>query len=147
MALSTSRRIAALVAAVAAIAVLVYLRDPPWLPAISSGFASWRTDASGIRYRPMRGHASFFVPSEAATVSIPVRAPYESPVDWPIVATFSVDDKPVDQIVLADDRWHTVTFRLPQPTGRRVRRIDIHADRTRSGNRGPHVGGAIISSR
>ena len=133
-----------LVSTAALIGVLLYLRDPPWLPGVSSGFTGWRTDASGIQFRPMRGRASFFVPSSASAIDIPIRAPFESPVDWPIVATFTVDDKPVNRIVLGDDRWHTVTIQLRQSTRRRVRRIDIHADRTRSGNRGPHIGEPVI---
>ena len=125
-------------------ALLAYLRDPPWLIHLSSGLAAWRTDATGIRYRPMGGRASFFVPAGAAAVTFPVRARFESPEDWPITATFSVDDRPVERLVLADGSWRTVTIDLRRATRRRVRRIDIHADRTRHWNYALDVGAVEV---
>ncbi len=43
---------------------LAYLRDPPWLDHMESGFRRWETAADGTRYRWTAGHASFFVPAE-----------------------------------------------------------------------------------
>ena len=121
-------------AVVALIGILAYLRDPPWLIHLTSGLAAWRSDASGMRYRPMGGRASFFVPAEAATVTLPVRARFHSTEDWPITATFSVDGRPVERLVLTDGNWRTVTIQIRRASRRRVRRIDIHADRTRQWN-------------
>jgi hypothetical protein len=119
---------------------LVYLRDPPWLLTVSSGFHAWQTDASGNRHRWMSPHASFFVPSGAQTIEIPLRATFDAPNDWPMVATITVDDRPVDRIVLSDPGWRRSVFHMPAPSGRRVRRIDIRLDRTRDGVRGAQVG-------
>lgn len=46
--------------AVALIALLASLRDPPWLAGLESGFRGWETGADGTRYRWTSGHASFF---------------------------------------------------------------------------------------
>ena len=93
----------------------------------------------------MSGRGSFFVPADAEAVTIPVRAPFSSPADWPIAATFVVDDRPVHRIVLTDGSWQRVTIPLRRPTRRRVRRIDIHADRTRTWNHGLDVGVVDVS--
>jgi hypothetical protein len=144
----TRRAIIAVVIAVAVLAALLaYLRDPPWLIHVSSGLGRERTDASGIRFRPMTGRGSFFVPADADSIVVPVRAPFRSPADWPITATFFVDDRPVHQMVLSDGSWQRVIIPLRRAAPRRVRRIDIHADRTRSWNHGLDVGIAEVSPR
>lgn len=125
---------------VAIVAALAYLRDPPWLIGISSGLARWQIDSPGVRYRWMSGHASFFVPSDAGVVEIPLRATFPSPGDWPIAATISIDDRVADRIVFTDETWRTSVLRLPPPARRRVRRIDIRADRTRPDNHSLQVG-------
>lgn len=134
--MAVRRATIAAAALTALVALLAYLRDPPWLIHVSSGFRAWRVDGAGLRYRTMTGHGSFFIPADATAVTLAVSAPFDSPSDWPITATFFVDDKPADRLVLDDDGWHTLTIRLGQPATRRVRRIDIRTDRTRSGNRG-----------
>ena len=140
MALIPARARAAIAAAAVLTALLAYLRDPPWLIHTTSGLAPWRTDSAGARYRPMGGHGSFFVPSDATAVTLRVRARFDSPADWPITATFSVDDRTAARVVLTDDGWRSVTLPLRRPSGRRVRRIDIRADRTRGSNHALDVG-------
>jgi hypothetical protein len=88
----------------------------------------------------MSGHASFFVPSDAGVVEIPLRATFPSPADWPITATISIDDRIADRIVFTDEAWKTSVLRLPPPARRRVLRIDIRADRTRLDNHSLQVG-------
>ena len=131
-------RALAIAAAIAVVASLAYLRDPPWLLGLESGFRGWETGADGARARWTGGHASFFVSSHASTVTIPLRTTADP--RWPITVTITVDDRPADRVVLTDGSWHVSRCRLPQPSGRRVRRIDIRADRTRSGNRAVQVG-------
>lgn len=144
MALTRARSIRWACAAAVSIALLVYLRDPPWLINVTSGLSEWRTDPSGVRYRRMGGRGSFFVPADATSVTVPVRARFASPADWPVTATFSVDDTPADRIVLTDGSWRTVRIPLRRRSDRRVRRIDIHADRTRVWNHGLDVGAAEV---
>jgi hypothetical protein len=136
----TRRIIAVAVIFAAASALLAYLRDPPWLITITSGLRPWQTDASGRRYRWTGGHASLFVPSDAPLLSIPLRTTFDAPADPPITVTITIDDRPVDRIVLTDPEWHLSTFRLPPGGSRRVRRMDIRVDRTRDDNRGAAVG-------
>ena len=135
------RRRAAVAAAVALLLVaLVYLRDPVWILQSTSGLRQWQVASDGTRFRWTGGHASFFVPSAAGTIEIPLRTTFDRPDDPPIVVTISMDDRPVDRIVLSDAAWHRGIVRLPPPGSRRARRIDIHVDRTREGNRGVQLG-------
>ena len=124
-----------------ALMALAYLRDPPWLRHVESGFSAWHTDPDGIRYRWTLGRASFFVPADGGQVALRLRSLKDNPADWPISVTLSIDGRDADVIKLQDDEWHTVVLRLPRPGSRRVRRIDIKLDRVRSGNRGIQVAG------
>lgn len=121
-------------------AALAYLRDPPWLLATTSGLGGWETDRDGARFRWTSGHASFFVAADWSAVELPICATFDTPADWPIVATVAVDDRPADRVVLGDDTWRHVVIRMPPRGARRVRRIDIRLDRTRHGNRGVQLG-------
>jgi hypothetical protein len=144
VALSPRRWAAGAIVAAAVIALLAHLRDPPWLIDVTSGLEPWRTDAAGVRYRPMGGRGSFFVRSDATSITVPVRAWFASPMDSPVTATFSIDDRPAERIVLQDGNWHAVTIELRRPTSRRVRRVDIHVDRTRHWNHGLDVGAVEV---
>ena len=134
------RRAIVIVAAVIAIAALAYLRDPPWLLTQTSGLRGWEADPDGRRLRWMGGHASFFVPSSARVIEIPIRTAFSRPDDGPIAVSVSLDDRPVDRVVLTDNAWRRSVVRLPAPGSRRVRRIDLRCDRTREDNRGAAVG-------
>jgi hypothetical protein len=129
-------------------AALAYLRDPPWLLSQTSGLRGWETAATGERFRWMGGHASFFVPAAARDVDIPIRTTFDRPQDWPIVVTVTIDDRPVDRLVLSDAAWRHSVVRMSAGMkagatwgrARRVRRIDIRVDRTREDNRGAAIG-------
>jgi hypothetical protein len=120
--------------------VLAYLRDPPWLIRMEAGFRPWETTEDGTRARWTGGHASFFVPSDAAAITMPIRTTFSGTSDSPVRVTLSIDGHTAQQLLLADDRWHPITLSLPPAGSRRVRRVDIRADRTRPGNRGVLVG-------
>ena len=136
--------IASVLAAAAVLALLAYLRDPPWLIGLTSGMRPVEMDASGGQYRWMGGHASLFVPSDARLISIPLRTTFATPDDPPITVSISIDDRPVDRIVLSDPEWRLSTVRLPPPGSRRVRRIDIRVDRTREDNYGAAIGTVAV---
>jgi hypothetical protein len=137
------KRLLLLAAPVMAIAI-AYLRDPEWLINVESGFRGWEMAADGTRYRWTDGHASFFVRSDASAAEIPVRTTVSTASDVPVSVTLSIDDRLADQLVLNDDGWQRVKLRLPAPGSRRVRRIDIRVDRTKTGNRGVQVGEVIV---
>jgi hypothetical protein len=132
--------IGVLVGAAAVAGSLAYLRDPPWLLGLSSGMRGWQIGTDGARYRWAAGHSSFFVPSDAGSIEIPLRATFDAPHDWPIVATITLDDRPVDRLVLSDAAWRRAVIILPSRHSRRVLRIDIRLDRTRDENHGVAVG-------
>lgn len=129
----------AVILVVAIAALLAWLRDPAWLAGMESGFGRWERASDGAEYRWTAGRASFFVPADLQAIEIPLRLPMQ-PGDWPAAVTISIDDRPADRVVLSEDGWLTRRIPLPPRGSRRLRRIDIHVDRTRPGNRGVMVG-------
>lgn len=143
MAIATAgrpRRAGRVVAAVVAVlAVVGYLRDPPWLINVTSGFSRQETREDGIRYRWTSGHASFFVSADARSVVLTMRSLKDTPTDWPVTATITIDDRPAQVITFDDEVWHPVKLDLPPRGDRDVRRIDIKLNRLRARERGLHV--------
>ena len=132
--------LAGLLVAAAVIAAAGYLRDPPWLLSTTSGLRAWESDRDGRRFRWMGGHASFFVPSSARLIEIPLHTTFESIGEWPVTVDVAIDDRASERLVLSDGEWHTMRLRLPPAGSRKVRRIDIRVDRTREDNRGAAIG-------
>jgi hypothetical protein len=126
------------------VAALAYLRDPPWLAGMESGFQRWQTEADGTRYRWIAGHASFFVPSTATAIVIPTRTAFDEPGDPGLLVSITIDDRGADEFVLRDDRWQAHELRLPPPGRRRSRRIDVRVDRLRHGMRGAQIGEVVV---
>ena len=140
-------RVSVLVTCIAALlAVLAYLRDPPWLANVSSGLTAWETDAAGIRYRWTRGHASFFVPTDAGAITLTLRSVKDTPADWPITVTTTIDDRPVHTLSFTDETWRDVTLQLPERGKRKFRRIDLKLDRLRARQRGVQLRDVRIGS-
>ena len=135
-----NRRRALLALLLPATALVVYLRDPPWVLAYSHGFDAWHTLPDGRRARWMKARASFHVPSEVRSMTLPMRSLKQFPADWPITATVLIDDRPATHVTFHHEEWHPVTVRLPPPGGRRARRIDIKLDRLREHGRGIELG-------
>jgi len=127
-------------AAVLIVAALWYLRDPAWLSSYSSGLHPWEQAEDGRRVRWTKGHASFFVPSDARRVTLPLRSLKDNPADWPITVTVTIDDRLAERLTLHDETWRELSLRLPPPGGRRWRRIDLKLDRVRSRLRGVQLG-------
>ena len=126
------------------VAALAYLRDPPWLTGMESGFRRWETASDGMRYRSMAGHASFFVPADARAIVIPARTSFADREDPPVEISIAIDDRPADAFVLRDDSWKLTEIRLPSPGSRRLRRIDVRVDRLRRGLRGADIGEVTV---
>jgi hypothetical protein len=127
------------------IAALAYLRDPPWLARIESGFRDWETAADGTRYRWTSGHASFFVPAAASAITIPARTTFETPGEPSVLVSIAIDDRAADEFVLRDDGWQVRKLRMPPPGRRHLRRIDVRVDRLREGNRGAQIGEVTVA--
>ena len=113
------------------ICALAYLRDPPWLLHMETGFEGW-THLTGERpFRWMAGRASFFVPSDYRWIDIPLRAMFVGKNRAPYVVRVTVNDRMAGGAVLEDEQWTTirVPLQVPASWSRRVVRIDLHANR------------------
>ncbi len=116
-------------------AAVVYLRDPPWTGQITSGMRDWEEDPPGTRFRWTTGRASFFIPSTAATMTLPLRAVFPGKDGKPVVVSISVDDRWLADIELPNpDAWVRTALPLPRrSTSRRFRRVDLRVNRTAVG--------------
>ena len=126
-----------------------YLRDPAWLAGQTTGLRAWERAADGGPYRWSGGHASFFVPSEAFQVRIPVATrfdPREPRGDEPMVVTFTIDDVRAARVLLVDAGGQDVVLQMPPRGSRRVRRIDVRTSVTREGNHGVKVGAVSMTT-
>ena len=141
----TTRRLLSLcIAAAGLVAALAYLRDPPWLAGMESGFRRWETAAGGVRYRWIAGHASFFVPATATAIVIPLRTTFSDPGDPSVRISIAIDDRLADEVVITDDQGSARALRLPPPGRRQLRRVDVRVDRLRPGMRGAQIGAVVI---
>jgi hypothetical protein len=115
-----------------AAALLLYLRDPAWLIDTDFGFFDWERNRAGQRLRWMGSHSSFFVPSDAKFVTIPLHALFLTDDRSPFVIRIEVNDRPATQVILRDDEWQSVRLPivLPERWSRKVARIDLRANRT-----------------
>lgn len=131
----TRKRIAALVLSVLLIAALAYLRDPPWIGHVTSGMRDWEEDPPGTRFRWTAGRASFFIPSNATAMTLPMRAVFPGRNGRPTSVRVLVDDRFLADVDLPDpDAWVRTTLPLPRrESSRRFRRIDLHVNRTAVG--------------
>jgi len=118
-------------AACAALGAAWYLHDPPWVGGVTSGILNWEEE-EGVRFRWTRGHAVFYVPSDATTMTLQMRPWFPGPDGKPVSVSITVDDRPLTEIVLRDEKaWTSTTLPLPrQASSRRVRRIDRRVSRT-----------------
>jgi hypothetical protein len=137
--------IASVLALLAVAGVLAYLRDPPWLLTMSSGMRDWETGPDGTRFRWAAPHASFFVRADAREMRLRLRTTFDRPDEWPIAVSISIDDEPVDRLLLSDPSWRESVVRLPARGGRRVRRVDVRADRAREDNRAVQLGEVVLT--
>jgi hypothetical protein len=124
-----------------AAAALVYLHDPPWLARVTSGLRTWEEDPPGTFFRWTAGRATFFVPSSASELTLPLRAVFPGPNDGPVMVDVRVDDRWLATIALSDPAaW--VRPKLPlgrRNRYRRFRRIDLRINRAV----GPYILGVM----
>ena len=109
---------------------MAYLHDPPWAGQITSGMRDWEEDPPGMRFRWTAGRASFFVPANATSMTLPLRAVFPGKDGNPVVVRVSVDDRWLADVALPDSSaWVRPTLPLPRRGTRRFRRIDLHINR------------------
>jgi hypothetical protein len=137
--------IAALLAAVAATAW--YLHDPPWLIDQRTGLRAPEQAPDGVVFRWSGGHASFFVPSDARTVRLPLATTFDAHGTAPMIVTVFVDGVRAARVLLSDERWRMVAVDLPPRGWRRLRRIDVRTSVVREDNHGVKVGEPQLDGR
>jgi hypothetical protein len=122
------KSIAALVAAAIALA---YLYDPPWIGAVTSGLRPWEQDPPGTFFRWTAGRASFYVPSSATTMIVPLRAVFPGPNGTPVRVEIRDNGRSAATILLTNpEEWVQATVPLAPAAGRRrFRRIDLRISR------------------
>jgi hypothetical protein len=115
----------------AALALLGYLHDPPWMGGVTSGLRGWEQDPPGTFFRWTTGRATFFVPSTATTMTVPLRGVFPGPNGTPVSVELRDDDRLLATIELTDpDAWVRPTMPLKKAVGgRRFRRIDLKISR------------------
>jgi hypothetical protein len=115
----------------AAVVVLGYLHDPPWMDGVTSGLRGWEQDPPGTFFRWTTGRATFFVPSSATTMTVPLRAVFPGPNGMPVRVELRDDDRLLTTVELSDpNAWVRSTLPLKHSAGgRRFRRIDLRISR------------------
>ena len=99
----TRRRwIKAAAGVLAAVAVMAYLYDPPWSGGVTSGLRPWEQDPPGTLFRWTAGRATFFVPSGATTMTVPLRAVFSGPNGTPVKVEMRDDGRLLATIELSD---------------------------------------------
>jgi len=116
----------------AAIAALAYLRNPPWIEGVTSGMKPWDRDEYGVLYRWTEGHASFYIPSNVQTMTLPMRSAVASEDHSPVKVELRQDGALLGIVDLATvTEWVKPTLTLrPSRTGRPFQRIDLRVSRT-----------------
>jgi hypothetical protein len=108
-----------------------YLYDPPWVARVTSGMRDWEEDPPGTRFRWTAGRASFFIPSTAAEMTLPMRALFPLTDGKPVIVRVSVDDRWLTDVKIEDPAaWARPTMPLPRRSnGRRYRRVELRVSR------------------
>jgi hypothetical protein len=113
-----------------AVGLLAYLYDPPWMGGVTSGLRGWEEDPPGTFFRWTTGRATFFVPSNVSTMTVPLRAVFLGPNGTPVQVELRDDDRLLTTIELTDpDAWVRTTIPLKRAGRRRFRRIDLRISR------------------
>ena len=115
----------------AAVAVVGYLYDPPWMGGVTSGLRPWEEDPPGTLFRWTAGRGTFFVPSSATSMTLPLRAVFPGPDGTPVTVDVRDDGRWLATIELNDPAaWIRTTVPLKRYAGRRrFRRIDLRVSR------------------
>jgi hypothetical protein len=140
----------ALAAAAGSLAIVVagaYLRDPPWLIDVTSGFTSRRNDSHGRPYRWTGGRASFFVPATTRVVRIPLRTPRAG--EATVAVEVDLNDRPTMLASVRGGAWTECRVTVPPDAarGRRVVRVDLRVSPTWGPlGRGIQVGDVVVET-
>jgi hypothetical protein len=126
------RRALLVTAALLLVGAAAYLHDPPWIGQVTSGLLDWEEDPPGTRFRWTAGRATFYVPSDATTMVLPLRSYFGPEYRGAVTVRVDVDDRWLADIVLDNpDVWRRPTLPLPRRgSSRAYRRVDLHVSQT-----------------
>jgi hypothetical protein len=129
--MTPGRRLKAAAVLVAMAAILGYLRDPPWIGSVTSGMRPWEQDPPGTFFRWTMGRATFFVPSNATLLTVPLRAVFPGANGAPVRVEVRDDGRLVATVDLTEPAaWVRPAVPLTRYAGgRRFRRIDLRISR------------------
>ena len=116
---------------IASVLALGYLYDPPWIGGVTSGLRPWEEGPPGTLFRWTAGRATFYVPSSATTMIVPLRSVFPGPNGAPVKVEIRDNGRSVATIVLNDpEEWVRAMVPLTPAAGRRrFRRIDLRVSR------------------
>jgi O-antigen ligase len=108
------------------------------------GLSEWQDAIDGLRYRVAGARSSVFVPSEAQTITLPVRTVQEL---REARLHLTLDGRPADVVTITSDRWHRVRLHLLQDRrAPRFRRLELQIENAPS-NGGPLLMIGKVESR
>ncbi len=90
------------------------------------GLSPWQSAMDGVRYRVAGRSCSLFVPADAQTIVVPLRAmsPHQD-----LRVRMMLDGRAADVIIVRSDRWQSLRLHLPQERNApRFRRLELHVD-------------------
>jgi O-antigen ligase len=94
------------------------------------GLSPWQAPMEGVRYRVALAGSSVFLPADAKSVTLPLRA-YKDGEGLRL--ELLLDGRPADVIDVPSDRWHHLRLVLPQNgTDAKYRRLDLRVSNPKS---------------
>ncbi|HEY7500959.1 MAG TPA: O-antigen ligase family protein [Vicinamibacterales bacterium] len=90
------------------------------------GLSAWQEAVEGVRYRFAGETSSVFIPSEAQTITMPVRSVHGIS---DVRLHLTLDGRPADIVNVPADRWQVIRLHLPQDRhAPRFRRLELRVE-------------------
>jgi O-antigen ligase len=98
------------------------------------GLSPWQAPMEGVRYRVALAGSSVFLPADAKSITLPLRAYKEGEG---LRLELLLDGRPADVIDVPSDRWHQLRLVLPNNgTDAKYRRLDLRVSNPKSADAG-----------
>jgi O-antigen ligase len=94
-----------------------------WLEHVARGVSQWGPRDPAPRTRTLGRHAMFYLPTDMTAFEFDVRR--DPAVTAPLTLDFQLEGRMVHRVVLADERFQTVRFLVPETTKERFLRVDV----------------------
>jgi hypothetical protein len=97
---------------------------------VGIGLSQWQPEIDGVRYRRAGPSFGLYLPSDGASVELPLRRAPNSPD--PLIVTISVDGRTLYEPMVSGDAWQQIRLQLPR-ANRRYARTDFEVKSVRPG--------------